>query len=101
MIDNRSVRPRHCYLLSALEDVGGLCFDRGRGPGLHVTLHGFGGWSLLWAIRCKLLDAPFNPKMGAFEVLNNVINMKKLDFLISFSSVSALFGNAGQTNYAA
>ncbi|OJA18266.1 hypothetical protein AZE42_05820 [Rhizopogon vesiculosus] len=52
-------------------------------------------------LSAENFNAPFNAKIGAFDALSNVIDMKKLDFLISFSSVSALFGNAGQTNYAA
>lgn len=42
----------------------------------------------------------FTPKVQAFEVLENVIDMKSLDFFVSFSSVCGLFGNPGQTNYA-
>jgi hypothetical protein len=56
---------------------------------------------LFSGLSAENFDAPFDPKIGAFEVLCHTIDTTKLDFLISFSSVSALFGNAGQTNYAA
>ncbi|KAG2335837.1 hypothetical protein BDR05DRAFT_920591 [Suillus weaverae] len=52
-------------------------------------------------LSAENFDAPFDPKIRAFEVLCHTTDTNKLDFLISFSSVSALFGNAGQTNYAA
>ncbi|OBZ65511.1 L-aminoadipate-semialdehyde dehydrogenase large subunit [Grifola frondosa] len=48
----------------------------------------------------ETFEAPFGPKVGAFEVLEHVVAVESLDFLITFSSVSGMFGNAGQTNYA-
>ncbi|KAM5543754.1 hypothetical protein V8D89_002371 [Ganoderma adspersum] len=42
----------------------------------------------------------FPPKVQAFEVLERVLDLNALDFLVTFSSVSGMFGNAGQTNYA-
>ena len=48
----------------------------------------------------ETFEASFGPKTGAFEVLEKVAPLDKIDFLVSFSSVSAMFGNAGQTNYA-
>lgn len=48
----------------------------------------------------ETFDTPFIPKTGAFQVLENVVSLETLDFLITFSSVSGMFGNAGQTNYA-
>lgn len=42
----------------------------------------------------------FPPKVQAFEVLERVLDLNGLDFLVTFSSVSGMFGNAGQTNYA-
>lgn len=42
----------------------------------------------------------FPPKVQAFEVLERVVDLNTLDFLVTFSSVSGMFGNAGQTNYA-
>ena len=42
----------------------------------------------------------FPPKVQAFEVLERVLALNDLDFLVTFSSVSGMFGNAGQTNYA-
>lgn len=42
----------------------------------------------------------FPPKVRAFEVLEHVFDINALDFLVTFSSVSGMFGNAGQTNYA-
>ncbi|KAG2115628.1 hypothetical protein DEU56DRAFT_932582 [Suillus clintonianus] len=56
---------------------------------------------LFSGLSTENFDAPFNGKIRGFEVLCNTIDTSKLDFLISISSVSALFGNAGQTNYAA
>jgi len=75
--------------------------------GLHNPLGGCMLLSMVLAdglfsgLSAENFNAPFKPKMGAFEVLCDIVDMKKLDFLISFSSVSALFGNAGQTNYSA
>ena len=45
-------------------------------------------------------EAAFVPKTGAFETVESVVALDELDFVFSFSSVSAMFGNAGQTNYA-
>lgn len=45
-------------------------------------------------------EAPFGPKTRAFRVMEQAMPMDSLDFVITFSSVSGLFGNAGQTNYA-
>jgi hypothetical protein len=45
-------------------------------------------------------DAVFAPKVGAMEVLRQSLDISSLDWVISFSSVSAFFGNAGQTSYA-
>ena len=38
-------------------------------------------------------------KSGVFENLRRFVELRELDFMVIFSSVSALFGNAGQTNY--
>ena len=56
---------------------------------------------LFSGLSAENFNVSFKPKMGALEVLCDIVDMKKLDFLISSSSVSALFGNAGQTNYSA
>lgn len=56
---------------------------------------------LFSGLSTENFNTPFGPKIGAFDVLCHITDTNKLDFLISFSSVSALFGNAGQTNYAA
>ncbi|EJD43640.1 ketoacyl-synt-domain-containing protein [Auricularia subglabra TFB-10046 SS5] len=45
-------------------------------------------------------DAPFQSKVDAFRVLHRIIPIASLDWLVATSSVTALFGNAGQTNYA-
>ncbi|KAI1798467.1 polyketide synthase [Ganoderma leucocontextum] len=45
-------------------------------------------------------DVVFPPKVQAFEVLERVLDINSLDFLITFSSISGVFGNPGQTNYA-
>lgn len=36
---------------------------------------------------------------GVFHALRATLDVSQLDFLIFFSSVSAVFGNGGQTNY--
>ena len=46
-------------------------------------------------------ERPFASKTGAFIALESVVNLASLDFLVAFSSASGLFGNPGQTNYAA
>lgn len=42
----------------------------------------------------------FASKIGAYNALNQALDVSKLDFLIGFTSISGMFGNAGQTNYA-
>jgi hypothetical protein len=42
----------------------------------------------------------FPPKVTVFQVIQKVLKIESLDWLIAFSSVVSLFGNAGQTNYA-
>ncbi|KAH9942788.1 ketoacyl-synt-domain-containing protein [Amylocystis lapponica] len=48
----------------------------------------------------ETFEAPHTAKVRAFEVLESVVEIDSLDFLVAFSSVSGLLGNAGQTNYA-
>lgn len=45
----------------------------------------------------KVIDA----KWGALSTFNDVQPIKDLDFFVSFSSVASVFGNPGQSNYAA
>lgn len=40
-------------------------------------------------------------KWGAVSTFNDVRPVKDLDFFVSFSSVTSVFGNAGQSNYSA
>ncbi len=46
-------------------------------------------------------NSVFPPKVDAFRVLEKVMDLSSLDFVIPLSSVSGMFGNPGQTNYAA
>ncbi|KAI0068519.1 ketoacyl-synt-domain-containing protein [Artomyces pyxidatus] len=48
----------------------------------------------------ETFDVPHASKTVVFQTLERVMSIQSLDFLISFSSVSGMFGNAGQTNYA-
>ncbi|EPQ57833.1 polyketide synthase [Gloeophyllum trabeum ATCC 11539] len=52
------------------------------------------------AQTAETFEAPFPPKVGAFQVLEQAVDVDSLDFFVTVSSVSAMFGNAGQTNYA-
>ncbi|TBU55410.1 polyketide synthase [Dichomitus squalens] len=49
----------------------------------------------------ETFDIVFPPKVDAFKVLERVVDLNSLDFFITYSSISGVFGNAGQTNYAA
>ncbi|KAF8161949.1 hypothetical protein K438DRAFT_2070439 [Mycena galopus ATCC 62051] len=43
----------------------------------------------------------FAPKEGSFRALEQAVSIKTLDFVIALSSVTGLFGSAGQSNYSA
>ena len=49
----------------------------------------------------ETFDVVFPPKVDAFTVLERVVDLNTLDFVVTYSSISGVFGNAGQTNYAA
>lgn len=46
-------------------------------------------------------DSVFPPKVDAFTTLTRAVDIASLDFCITFSSISGMFGNPGQTSYAA
>ncbi|CCL98280.1 uncharacterized protein FIBRA_00274 [Fibroporia radiculosa] len=48
----------------------------------------------------ETFEAPISSKVNVLRTIEEVISIASLDFLIAFSSVCGLFGNAGQTNYA-
>jgi hypothetical protein len=41
----------------------------------------------------------FPSKVGAFEIIESLVDIPSMEFLIAFTSITALLGNAGQTNY--
>jgi hypothetical protein len=43
----------------------------------------------------------FEPKVAAFQTVQQVMDLGALDWVIAFTSISGFFGNAGQTSYAA
>ncbi|KAH9934295.1 ketoacyl-synt-domain-containing protein [Fomitopsis serialis] len=47
----------------------------------------------------ETFEGPFVAKVGAFQALEKAINIDSLDFMLLFSSVAGMTGNAGQTNY--
>ncbi|KZT66436.1 hypothetical protein DAEQUDRAFT_739999 [Daedalea quercina L-15889] len=48
----------------------------------------------------ETFEEPFVAKTGAFNALEKAVDIESLDFLLAYSSVAGLLGNAGQTNYA-
>ena len=66
-----------------------------------VLLSGFLHDRLSTSHTQESFDLVSPPKPGAFQVLERVLDLSTLDFLVTLSSISAMFGNAGQTNYAA
>ncbi len=66
-----------------------------------VLLSGFLHDRLFTSHTQESFELVFPPKVQAFEVLERVLDVNALDFLVTVSSISAMFGNAGQTNYAA
>ncbi|EED85042.1 predicted protein [Postia placenta Mad-698-R] len=95
-----TLRTRRADALSE-EDMRGL---------VQSLKHPLGGCFILTAILIDHtfamltqaeFDSPFKAKDEVFGTLKKIVPIESLDFLIAFSSVSGLFGNAGQTNYAA
>lgn len=39
-------------------------------------------------------------KVEAFDIISRLYDVKAMDFFVAFSSVTALWGNVGQSNYA-
>ncbi|KAI0683985.1 polyketide synthase [Cerioporus squamosus] len=68
-----------------------------------------GAFMLTWLLNDRMFashtqesfDRVFPSKLDVLETLSQVVDIPSLDFCIAFSSVAALFGNQGQTNYAA
>ena len=46
-------------------------------------------------------DSVFPPKVDAFTTLTRAVDVVSLNFCVTFSSISGMFGNPGQTSYAA
>ncbi|KAI0358347.1 ketoacyl-synt-domain-containing protein, partial [Trametes cingulata] len=57
--------------------------------------------SLFTAHTQETFERAFPSKVQAFRVLEKTIDLHSLDFIVTFSSVSGMFGNPGQTSYAA
>ncbi|KAF5356753.1 hypothetical protein D9756_006516 [Leucocoprinus leucothites] len=47
----------------------------------------------------ETIEAVRQSKVGALDVLSSLCDIKSMDFLVGFSSVTALWGNVGQSNY--
>ncbi|KAI0768339.1 ketoacyl-synt-domain-containing protein [Trametes elegans] len=48
----------------------------------------------------ETFEAPFSAEVAAFKLAEQIVLVEKLDFLVTFSSVVGMFGNAGKINYA-
>lgn len=46
-------------------------------------------------------ESVFPPKTSAFQVLEEAVGYGNLDFVVAIISISGMFGNPGQTSYAA
>ena len=49
----------------------------------------------------ETFDSVFPPKTDAFQALERVVSFENLDFVLAVVSISGMFGNPGQTSYAA
>ncbi|EJF59192.1 ketoacyl-synt-domain-containing protein [Dichomitus squalens LYAD-421 SS1] len=49
----------------------------------------------------ETFDSVFPPKTDAFQALEKAVGYESLDFVIAVVSISGMFGNPGQTSYAA
>ncbi|KZT25650.1 ketoacyl-synt-domain-containing protein [Neolentinus lepideus HHB14362 ss-1] len=85
---------------ASLDDIQGVVQDLKEPLGGCMILSGLLADRTFTAQTPETFEAPFPPKVGAFNALERALDINSLDFLITFSSVSAMFGNAGQTNYA-
>ncbi|KAJ3806573.1 hypothetical protein EV368DRAFT_25567, partial [Lentinula lateritia] len=103
------------YLSSCLDlDITIIALDSANQKELRSRLlenleYPIGGCLLLSAVRADgmffdLKEREFHEvqqaSFGVFEAFCSVVNVHQLEFFVAFSSVSAMFGNAGQANYA-
>jgi acyl transferase domain-containing protein/aryl carrier-like protein len=85
----------------SLNDMAGLFADIMWPVGGVITLSVVLSDRLFTSHTAETFETPFPSKIASLEVLEQIISFDRLDFLVCLSSVSAMFGNAGQTNYAA
>ncbi|EPQ52402.1 polyketide synthase, partial [Gloeophyllum trabeum ATCC 11539] len=84
---------------TSLQDMGALAHDIGENLGGCMLLSGILE-DRTFALQTEdTFERPFPPKINAFLTLQETMPVHEMDFVIVFSSVVAVFGNAGQTNY--
>ncbi len=83
------------------KDMAALVQDLGRPLGGALLLTTTYSDGTLASHTEESFERAFPAKIDAFRVLEQVVDVNALDFLITFSSVVGVFGNPGQTNYAA
>lgn len=103
------------YLNSCLDlDITAIALDSANQEELQTRLldnleYPIGGCLLLSAVKAdgmffKLKEREFHEvqqaSFGVFNAFCSAVNVHQLEFFVAFSSVSAMFGNAGQANYA-
>ena len=98
-LEGISLRVEKCDSASE-ESVRALVQGIGRPIGGCMLLAGLVSDRSFFSQTAESFAVPFAPKTDAFLSVQKVFDVSKLDFLISFSTVST-FGNRGQANYAA